>query len=748
MKYNIILLSLLLTGLLVSCNEEEVNRNTDYVEPGYGKLTLTMDLPLNTGTKAEGDVLTDVSFPSEKEISSVAFFVHTEADEQGAGTFGKYFSTEEVGAAEGLNEPLIAIPDQAGKYKASIRHRSDGWKNPEVVVIANYEANELTDVLKAVTTWEELQQVTTLAGQNKNATAPLLMYAGQVIKSWESTAMMSGGGSVIETFTMERLVSRIDIRNYAYDPDNAEKNFDLKSARLVRPRIGVSLVPDQKETVIMSTDIFPFGSKVELVEEEGYATYQKIDSIYTYENANDDPATATAIQIEGTLGGVTITKLVDFKKIDVAGTPIPLARNHRYQININPAPDRVDVNFDVVVADWNEGEEIRVKPSFPKAEFNITSEETALTKAGMVWNGTKNIIDITNATEEATFTFTTTGNTETEPEVKFLYDKSGLSVGGIDKPTINRVPAIADDKPIVTTSYTVTIPYQATTKVPVDIVLNIHNSNNKSVGDTIIIRSLPNYEGTTAKPVLMKDGRYWAPVNVGATSIPTSVPTTGNITGTCGNLFQWGRKDGVPNTANADEMTNSTYSGNSYPTKNDLDNFDTWKNKCIIPKSTSPNMQNNWLLIKGTNIDNPSGSEMNNPEYKWANQLWNTGTENAPAKTKYDPCPKGWRVPTFNEWKAIMGNGQSGNNFLKMQGKNTNEWLILPLAARRGISKEGKPTQEYQGQEGFYYSSTPKSGSIHVWGVDVKSTSMTDRYDNRVNGFSIRCIQNDGAEPE
>ena len=113
---------MLLTGFLVSCNEEEVNRNTDYVEPGYGKLTLTMDLPLNTGTKAEGDVLTDVSFPSEKEISSVAFFVHTEADEQGAGTFGKYFSTEEVGAAEGLflirqasTRLLSAIAVMAGK---------------------------------------------------------------------------------------------------------------------------------------------------------------------------------------------------------------------------------------------------------------------------------------------------------------------------------------------------------------------------------------------------------------------------------------------------------------------------------------------------------------------------------------------------------------------------------------------------------------------------------------------------------
>lgn len=53
----------------------------------------------------------------------------------------------------------------------------------------------------------------------------------------------------------------------------------------------------------------------------------------------------------------------------------------------------------------------------------------------------------------------------------------------------------------------------------------------------------------TAIQMAGKDGKtyYWAPVNVGATEIPTTVPSasslaggTNDITSTCGLLFQWG----------------------------------------------------------------------------------------------------------------------------------------------------------------------------------------------------------------
>ncbi|MCD8268204.1 MAG: FimB/Mfa2 family fimbrial subunit [Parabacteroides sp.] len=546
MKHTIMLFSLLLSGLLASCNEEvEVQNNPDHLEPGYGLLSLTMDLT-KTGTKADEAVAEEIALPAEKEIKDVAFFVHTEADEQGDGSFGKYFSGETESSENKLNEELTAIPDVEGQYKVSIIHCSDGWKNPEVVVIANYKENDLEDELKAVSNWEELQAFTTSATQAENAKTPLLMCAQQTIKSWESTPVVSGGGSVVETIKMKRMVSRIDVRNYAYNPTETEKNFVLTAARLVRPRIAVPLVEGSKTLPVSSSSTFPFGGTVEEFEVEA-VTFQKVDCIYTYENENKEEATATAIQLEGTLGGVPITKIVDFKKLNVAQTPIALARNRRYLININPAPDKTDVNFDIEVADWSEGEEIRVKPSFPKAEMKI-ADVSALTDAGMIWDATKKVIDITSATGTASFTFTTTGNTATQPEVKLLYDKTGTSVGWnteeLKAAAVSFTPSIADEKAEVVTTYTVTVPYQQSLKVPVDIILNIHNANNKGVGDTIIIRSVPGYTTTGIKPVLMSDGRYWAPVNVGAIKLPENVPEMGDITETCGQLFQWGRKAG------------------------------------------------------------------------------------------------------------------------------------------------------------------------------------------------------------
>lgn len=725
MKHSIMLFSLLLSGILASCNDEvEVKNNPDHLEPGYGLLSLTMDLT-KTGTKAAGDaVAEEIALPAEKEIKDVAFFVHTEADEQGDGSFGRYFSGEAEGSASKLNEELTAIPDVTGQYKVSVLHRSDGWKNPEVVVIANYKENDLEDGLKAITNWDELQVFTTSATQAANAKCPLLMCAQQTIKSWESTPVVSGGGSVVETLKMKRMVSRIDVRNYAYNPAETEKNFVLTAARLVRPMIAVPLVEGSKTLPVSSSSTFPFAGTIEDFDVEG-TTFQKVDCIYTYENTNDKEASATAIQLEGTLGGVPVTKIVDFKKLDIAGTPIPLARNHRYLININPAPDKTDVNFDIEVADWSEGEEIRVKPSFPKAELKIT-DASALADAGMVWDATKKVIDITDATKTATFKFTTTGNTTTEPEVKILYDKTGTSVGWTTNESINAAvkseSSIAAEKAEVVTTYTVTVPNQAMIKVPVDIVLNIHNANNKGVGDTIIIRSVPNYANTTIKPVLMSDGRYWAPVNAGATKLPESVPASGNITQSCGNIFQWGRKTAFEATSESIDVTSTTFTKSQVEAMYEGENV----NKFV---TGTPWFKN---------------SEGDDPE-NWYESLWNGGTDAVPVKTKYDPCPDGWRVPTYSEYqKMINVKYDLADGILRLQAADQNQKLLLPAVGYRNSSGDVGA----MGSTGYYFSSfyNPMKKNIGCFiFLQNRAPYISDTFS--LWGFSVRCIQNDGTEP-
>ena len=40
-------------------------------------------------------------------------------------------------------------------------------------------------------------------------------------------------------------------------------------------------------------------------------------------------------------------------------------------------------------------------------------------------------------------------------------------------------------------------------------------------------------------------------------------------------------------------------------------------------------------------------------------ELWNSGSESAPVKTEYDPCPEGWRVPTYAELDELSNNYSS-----------------------------------------------------------------------------------------
>lgn len=195
MNYKIALLPLLVAGMLASCNSDEeiIRTNPDYVEAGYGALTVTLTNPGKSLTKA-GEELTDVATAEEKTIKSVAFFVQTGMEtvdgEEMAGKFGAYFSTEEPLSANGLQEELAEVT--AGNYTAKIRHQSDGWADPKVIVIANYAENGLTETLKNIQRWDDLANVRTLA-LAANPQTPLLMYATQKIGAWERNGGNGGG---------------------------------------------------------------------------------------------------------------------------------------------------------------------------------------------------------------------------------------------------------------------------------------------------------------------------------------------------------------------------------------------------------------------------------------------------------------------------------------------------------------------------------------------------------------------------
>ncbi|MBE6215203.1 MAG: hypothetical protein E7123_03120 [Bacteroidales bacterium] len=203
----------------------------------------------------------------------------------------------------------------------------------------------------------------------------------------------------------------------------------------------------------------------------------------------------------------------------------------------------------------------------------------------------------------------------------------------------------------------------------------------------------------------------WAPVNCGYHATDYKY----------GKLYQWGRKYGQGYDEN--DATTPTIEGGGI--------------SAIIGQHKSK-----------SNVFFTSLSRLN---YDWLSppdgNLWNSGTEDNPVKTEYDPCPEGWRVPTWLELDELNNNysswttddnGRSGRWF---SGPNSYTasvpQVFFPAAGYRYYSSGGLVSN--RGDYGYYWSSRPYSSdafSLYFNGSDVGMTSFC-----RAQGYSVRCVQ-------
>lgn len=206
------------------------------------------------------------------------------------------------------------------------------------------------------------------------------------------------------------------------------------------------------------------------------------------------------------------------------------------------------------------------------------------------------------------------------------------------------------------------------------------------------------------------DGKIWAPVNCGYDEI--SAPR--------GLYYQWGRK---------------------YGQYLDYSVADIWngKNGDEDPQT----------VYRYSKDDENSGSVF---KYDWIingdNSFWNLGTPTSPKKNEaYDPCPKGWRVPTSDELRSLAQHSfyQSGAYGTWFSGSNEysedlKEKVFFPAAGHR--KGYGDCSLETTGAYGFYWSSTTSSSSDSASYLFFKSTTYGYSYSvpYRRHGQSIRCI--------
>ena len=131
------------------------------------------------------------------------------------------------------------------------------------------------------------------------------------------------------------------------------------------------------------------------------------------------------------------------------------------------------------------------------------------------------------------------------------------------------------------------------------------------------------------------------------------------------------------------------------------------------------------------------------------NTRWTVPTR---AKSIYDPCPAGWRVPDggdYGVWSLASGSSRatdypydSTNEGMNFSGKFGSAIAIWYPASGYRFDHDG--SLRNVGKIGYYWSASPfiqsNYGSVHFLSVSESSLNMSGGR-NRPVGQSVRCLK-------
>lgn len=275
-------------------------------------------------------------------------------------------------------------------------------------------------------------------------------------------------------------------------------------------------------------------------------------------------------------------------------------------------------------------------------------------------------------------------------------DEEG-NVTAISKGTV-RIFAVAGD---VSKSCSLEVSVRATATIDYIDEYGINHGKGTAIGDLV-----------------------WAPVNCGYHKDDFAY----------GKLYQWGRKYG------------QGYSG---PLFVDGEESGTYSDAII------PVIQNGGVSLEvGQSLDNSNVFYIITPEsnYDWVipgnKKMWNAGGESNPVKAEYDPCPKGWRVPTYYELYWLSTNhsswttnesGQEGYYFSELTPYSSSApQVFLPAAGWRD-RKTGEA--DLRGFYGKYFASIDHCGYYELNFNNQYREYVQMDPGGKAYGIAVRCVQ-------
>lgn len=245
---------------------------------------------------------------------------------------------------------------------------------------------------------------------------------------------------------------------------------------------------------------------------------------------------------------------------------------------------------------------------------------------------------------------------------------------------------------------------------------------------------ITNYDGTERFST-NNGNRTWVFMDraLGATS-----NTPGDLS-SCGLYYQWGRKDPIAGIG----QTNGSWGLTGSDPIRVYDSSNTLISMTLTPVASTGAANNLTIATRNPTLVyyNASG---NNDWFTYNgtlnHNLWGGGTitlSTPAAKTEFDPCPPGWRVPPYinsvSPFKAISSTVPIANYGTKWNG---NYW---PMSGGRsslnGLILNG-------GSVGYYWSASPYNSSVVV--SDFYFTSLgvanADWNNHRSYCFPVRCV--------